>query len=155
MSLLSSVIKHKYQTRYVLFITNKDGNISNSLVQLVRMVIIKHLIGFIIYKNIFINLFFHHNFVNMTKTKLSLLSTCTHFRKPASYKSNNDFCLSNYIDLHNTSAKPGFFFLHEGEDKMIFRWNNVTLISLKHSCLIQFEGLKVRTFHIFILNANK
>ena len=75
--------------------------------------------------------------------------------KPASYKSNNDFCLSNYIDLHNTSAKPGFFFLHEGEDKMIFRWNNVTLISLKHSCLIQVEGLKVRTFHIFILNVNK
>ena len=118
------------------------------------MVIIKYLIGFIIYKNIFINLFFHHNFVNMTKTKLLLLSTCTHFRKPASYKSNNDFCLPNYIDLRNTSAKPGFFFWR-GEDKMIFCWNNVTLISLKHSYLIQVEGLKVRTFHIFFLNVNK
>ena len=43
--------------------------------------------------------------------------------------------MPHYIDLNNTSAKPGVL-----GDKTIFRLNNVTLVSLKHSCFLQVEG---------------
>ena len=59
---------------------------------------------------------------------MSLLSTCTHFREHARYKNSKRF-LSYYTDLNNTSPKPGVFWTA----------NNITLLSLKHSCPLEVE----------------
>ena len=54
------------------------------------------------------------------------------------------FCLSHYIDLHNTSVKPEIF------GKTTFRGNSVTLLYLKDSFFHKVGGWRGRTLpHIF------
>ena len=70
--------------------------------------------------------------------------------KKNAYKNSIWFLpFSNYIDLNSTIARTKLFL----GDKIIFRWNSVTLLSLKHSCLLWIEGWRVRMCSYLFLNA--
>ena len=83
--------------------------------------------------------------------------TRTHFRELPWYKNNNWFLsvtlhwLKQHHHQQHNSAKLGDFWTK----KTIFRCNNVTLLSVKHSCSLQVEGWRVRIFSYFFLNVGK
>ena len=108
-------LKQKWYHLLINVYKHKDANNFKSLVQPICLVITKYLIRFFAFKTLFIEPYFHRNFVTITESKLSLFSrlhkicnntgqwkpvfshilcsgTCTHFRKfPRRYKINNWF----------------------------------------------------------------